>query len=172
MPLTVNVGFSQKLGRPDFGSIGASCQVECEFDGSLLDHDPDAFQTKIRELYAACARAVQEELGRRQTDEPHIAPAPANGSRKAAKESKASAAATQNGASNHQASSRQIDYLQQLARQIPSVGVRKLDSLAQRVCGKPIAALSSFDASSLIDTLKAIKEGRLDVEAALKGEGG
>jgi hypothetical protein len=50
------------------------------------------------------------------------------------------------------------------------VGIRRLESLAQRVCNKPIAELSSFDASSLIDTLKAIKEGKRDAEAALSGE--
>jgi hypothetical protein len=110
MPLTVTVGFSQKLGQPDYGSLGASCQVECEFDGGLLDHDPDTFQTKIREMYAACAQAVQDELARREAEEFHKSPAPTNGSRKAAKEPKAStASATKNGASNHQATSRQID---------------------------------------------------------------
>jgi hypothetical protein len=172
MPLTVTVGFSQKLGQPDYGSLGASCQVESELDGSLLDHDPDTFQTKIREMYAACAHAVQDELTRRQAEEFHNSPAPENGSRKATKESKSSATpATHNGAPDHRASSRQIDYLKQLARQIPTVGARQLESLAQRVCSKPLASLSSFDASTLIDTLKAVKEGRLDVEAALQGEG-
>jgi hypothetical protein len=174
MALTVNVGFSQKLGQPDYGSIGASCHVECELDGGVLGHDPNIFQQKVQELYAACAQAVEDELGRHQAERTEAPAMPANGSRKATKQTKAAAApekATPNGATNHHASSRQLDYLQQLARQIPAVGVRKLESLSQRICGKPMASLSSFDASSLIDTLKAVKEGRLDVDAALKGEG-
>jgi hypothetical protein len=63
-----------------------------------------------------------------------------------------------------------MDFLEQLARQIPQVGARRLESLAQRVCKNPVVQLSSFDASSLIDTLKAIKDGNLDIEAALTGD--
>lgn len=175
MPLTVNVGFSQKLGQPDYGSIGASCNVECELDGILLGN-PDEFQSKVRDLYVACAQAVDEELQRHGADRRQSAATSANGSGMAAKPPKAAAAepATEkpNGTTNHHASSRQLDYLHRLARQIPAIGGRKLESLSQRICGKPLAGLSSFDASSLIDTLKAVKDGRLDVDAALKGEGG
>ncbi len=56
-----------------------------------------------------------------------------------------------------------------MARQIDGLGGRRLEALAQRICGKPLANLSSFNASSLIDTIKAIKAGKLDVEAALQG---
>jgi hypothetical protein len=172
MPMTVNVGLSQKLGQPDCGSIGASCHVECELDGGLLDYDPNMFQSKIRELYAACAQAVHDELGRHQPDQPHNSPAPANGQGKKTKESKAPGVpATQNGSSNHQASARQIEYLERLARENAELGKRRLETLSQRMHGKPIAGLSSFEASGSIDTLKAIKEGRLDLQAALEGGG-
>ena len=128
MPMTVNVGLSQKLGQPDYGSIGASCHIDCELDGGLLDQDPHMFQCKIRELYAACAQAVHDELGRQQADQSHNSPAPANGKKKATEESKAPGVpATQNGSSNHQASARQIEYLERLARENAELGIRRLE---------------------------------------------
>jgi hypothetical protein len=171
--LTVNVGYSQKLGRPDFGSVGASCHLECELDGQLAFDDPEQFQSKIRELYAACAQAVEKQLSHHQSGNPDHVTTPRNGTRKASKEAKSAGPAESksatNGAANHRASGRQTEYLSQLARQIDGLGVRGLESLAQRICGKPLANLSSFDASSLIDTLKAIKARKLDVEGALQG---
>jgi hypothetical protein len=173
MPLTVNVGYSEKLGRPDFGSIGASCHIECELDGRLADDDPEQFRNRLRDLYANCAQAVQEELARRSLGEVVPRKMPTNGARKPGPNGatgRKTSSETQ-GANNHRASARQIEYLERLARENHSIGIRRLESLAERICGKPLAGLSSFDASTLIDTLKAVKEGRLDVDAVLQGEG-
>ena len=63
MPLTVNVGYSEKLGRPDYGSVGASCHIECELDGQLADDDPEQFQLKLRDLYAACVSSGSGGIG-------------------------------------------------------------------------------------------------------------
>ncbi len=76
MPLTLNVGMSRKLGQPDYGSIGASCNVSVELDVSLLTGDPDGFQRHVRNAYAACSRAVNDELAR-QSSAPLPAPATA-----------------------------------------------------------------------------------------------
>jgi len=171
MSMTVSVGYSEKLGQPNFGSIGASCHIECELDGRPVFDDPAVFHAKVRELYAACANAAKEELARHQAEQ-EASPEPRNGSLKDA-EGVASAAVgkvSPNGEPRqHRASKRQLEFLEQLARQIPRMGVRRLESLSERVCQKPLAELSSFDASSLIDTLKAIKQGTLDLEAAVNG---
>jgi hypothetical protein len=43
MPLTVNVGYSRKLGRPDFGSVGARCHVECERSAKKWGGEPQDY---------------------------------------------------------------------------------------------------------------------------------
>ena len=66
MPMKLNVGVSRKLGLPNYGSVGASCNLELELDATLLERDLDAFHTKIRGAYAAAHRAVHDELARLQ----------------------------------------------------------------------------------------------------------
>ena len=66
MALKINVGFSEKLGQPDYGSVGASCNLECELDAELLFRDPERFRQRVQDLYAACTQAVHDELTRRR----------------------------------------------------------------------------------------------------------
>jgi len=190
MPLTLNVGISRKLGLPDFGSVGATCNVSVELDAALLTRDPDAFQRHVRNAYAACSQAVTDELARQTTpgmaalsgNGVHTAAAAPNGNGNGAAQAAPANAAAGNGNGNgngtsgngngngsHAASQKQMGYVNQLARQIRGLGVRKLDSLTGKMFGKPLAGLSSLDASSLIDTLKAIKDGSVSLEAALNG---
>ena len=172
MPLQLSIGLSKKQGLPDYGSVGASCSVVVELDSALLHQDLDTFHRHVRNAFVACSQAVNDELARQQqpsgsqTANPTpAAPSDGNGAQAAATNGNGH----RNGAKGGGASQKQLNYANQLAGQIHGLGVRRLESLADKMCGKPIAGLSSLDASGLIDTLKAIKEGRLDLDAALNG---
>jgi hypothetical protein len=81
MPLKLNVGVSRKVGLPDFGSVGATCNVEVELDGSLFKGDLEAFHAQVRHIYGAARRAVDDELARLQAQPTgtELTVAPSNG---------------------------------------------------------------------------------------------
>jgi hypothetical protein len=66
MPLKLNVGVSRKMGLPDYGSVGATCNIEVELDGSLLKGDLEAFHAQVSHAYGAARQAVHDELARLQ----------------------------------------------------------------------------------------------------------
>lgn len=66
MPLRLQIGLQQKIGMPNYGSLGASCHVELELDSQILDRHPENFQQEVERTYAACRQAVREELERAQ----------------------------------------------------------------------------------------------------------
>jgi len=61
--LKLNVGSNRKVGLPDYGSAGASCNLEVELEAGLF-HDLDGLHKVIKRAYAACNQAVQDELAR------------------------------------------------------------------------------------------------------------
>jgi hypothetical protein len=175
MAMKVNLGLSKKLGLANFGSVGATCNLELEMDQSLLQSDPEGFQQRVRRVYAIAAQAVSDELARQVGTQP----AGAAAGNAPAEPANAVAGPTGNGTGNrptgngqrtgngHTASAKQLEYARQLAGQIKGLGVRKLESLAQKMYQKPLAALTTLDASGLIDTLKAIKDGRINLDTVL-----
>jgi hypothetical protein len=66
MPLKLNVGVSRKIGLPDYGSAGASMNLELELEAGLLETDLDAFHKRVRTAYLEAQRAVVEEIARLQ----------------------------------------------------------------------------------------------------------
>jgi len=65
--LKLNAGFSRKVGEPNYGSRGASVNVELEVESSLVS-DPDGLLNRIRNLFALAKRAVDAELHNGQAD--------------------------------------------------------------------------------------------------------
>ena len=66
MPLKLNVGVSRKVGQPDYGSVGVSCNLELELDSTLIERDLDGFHARVRDAFIAARQAVQDELARVQ----------------------------------------------------------------------------------------------------------
>jgi hypothetical protein len=156
MPLTLCVGLSRKVGQPDYGSLGASCEVQVEVDPSLLRQDPDGLQRQVQQAYDACRRAVQEELAR------HASP----GTNGHANGQAANGRATNGGAANETASGNGRSNGSRGGRQATAAQVRAVHGLAARDrldlpaelrrrfgVDRP-EDLSLADASRLIDELK------------------
>ena len=175
--LRLNIGFNRKLGEANFSSRGASVNLEIEVESGVV-REPDKLQAKIDYLFKLAKASVDAQLN---GTSPPQQPQPAannngsNGNNGNGTHANASAGQTNgngssNGSSNgngHHASEKQLNFANQLAKGIRGLGARRLESLSGRMFGKPLAGLTSLDASSLIDTLKAIKEGRVSLDAAL-----
>ena len=162
MPMTISVGLSKKVGTANFGSVGASCNVSFEAGHDLLESDLAAFHRKVRNAFVVCRQAVQDELTRHHTQ------AGDNGTDDDVPTALATTASDGSGHRNgngHLASEKQMTFARQLAGQVKGLGVRRLESLAEKMFSKPLVSLSSMDASGLIDALKSIKSGEVDLAA-------
>jgi hypothetical protein len=159
-----NIGLTRKVGEANYGSRGASVSLELELESSLVN-DPQRLHSSIRQLFDMTRTAVEEELHR--NGQPDAA---TNGNGHHRQRPERPAPQTTAGSTNgHQASGKQIEYIARLAGQLPGFGPRRLEALAQKMFAKPLAGLTSMDASGLIDMLKAIKAGEVDLEKALNG---
>jgi hypothetical protein len=77
MPLKLNVGLSKKVGEPNYGSRGASVNVEMELDGALVA-EPGKLQDRIRQLFGVVRASLAEGLnGNNGHASPEGAPPPA-----------------------------------------------------------------------------------------------
>ena len=176
MPMKLNVGVCRKIGQANYGSLGASCDVQLELSDALIFDDPNAFQQRVRQAYAACERAVDEQLGASQqsngssnghaTCQRSESPAQHNGN---GSNGNGHSDNGHSGNGARTASEKQLTYARQLSGQIKGLGIRKLETLSETMFGKPLAGLTSLDASGLIDCLKDIKDGAIDLQAALNG---
>jgi hypothetical protein len=161
MKTTVTVRKSIYLTDRDSGDIVCSIELETAQDALLTA--PDAYHRQVRAVIESCRKVVNGEAVR---DEPpqEIAPVAVTGS--VIPERPRNGGEQKNGA---RASDKQLVYLRQLARLVPAVGLRRLEEVAQNVCGKATVVLSTSEASRLIDSLKAVKAGEVDINQILPG---
>jgi hypothetical protein len=175
MPLKTNVGVSRKVADNNYGSRGASVNLELELDSTLIQ-DPERFHDRIRQVFRLAQQAIDEELNRQQGNNTagHATNGTTNGqpaqsgNGHAATNGNATNGNGRNGHAASTASEKQLAYARQLAKGIQGLGIRRLESLAEKMLGKQIVALTTLDASGLIDTLKSIKAGEIDIKAVLE----
>ncbi len=154
MSLKLNVGVMRKVGQPDYGSVGASCNLELEIDTGLLERDLDGFHARVRDAYVAVHQAVHDELARLHAPvaTPHDSPAsPIRHS---------SNGHTSNGHAEHQPAGRsrpRKPATENQVRAIRSIAGRQhadLDGLLRDLGVQRPEDLSLRQASELIDMLK------------------
>ncbi len=61
MPMTLTVGLARKIGEANYGSRGASANLELELDSSLAS-EPNRLQDRIRQLFDLVRSSVEQEL--------------------------------------------------------------------------------------------------------------
>ncbi len=150
MPLKINVGLSQKVGLPDYGSLGATCHVEYEADSRLLLQDPSEFQRQVQQAYLACQHAVQNELSRHQTG--------GGGHPSSVNVNSTGTASTANGQQrvSRKATSSQVRAIHTIADRLQ---VDLTNWLQQKFGLHATNQLSIAQASTAIDELKALPAG-------------
>jgi hypothetical protein len=76
--LKLNIGLSKKIGEANFGSRGASVNLELELSSELAA-DPDRLKERIRFLFGLAKVSVEEELNGQATNGHSAAPVSVNG---------------------------------------------------------------------------------------------
>ena len=61
MPLKLSVGLSKKVGDANYGSRGASVNVEIELESALVSQ-PDQLKDRIRQIFNSLRSSLSEEL--------------------------------------------------------------------------------------------------------------
>lgn len=149
--LKLNVGFTKKVGEANYGSRGASVNLELELDSSLVG-DVDRLKERIRHLFGLAKASVDEEL--------------AAGAGQLAANGNSSAAAGNGHAAGKSNGRRRDGTRAATASQVRALNAiadrRKLDlaaMLAERFQIDDPAGLTITEASNLIDELKGEAAG-------------
>jgi len=140
--IKLNAGVSRKVGEPNYGSRGASVNVELELESAVVN-DTEALHEKIRTLFALAKRSVDEELGV-STSGGTPSQTPTNGTN-----------GGQNGTASRPATDGQKRAIWAICKKL---GLDQ-DEEAQATFDRPVSKLLLPEASQLIDRLKGLADG-------------
>ncbi|MGL6225853.1 MAG: hypothetical protein ACRC10_04405, partial [Thermoguttaceae bacterium] len=121
-----------------------------------------------REAYTACRAAVEDELENHRTRSQQetkrsAGPTGAFAAETPKKCPQAGYSKAKPGSSR--ASEKQQDYIHRLVNQVKGLSSQKLHRLCEQMYQKPVTSLSGLEASNMIDTLREVQAGRLDITA-------
>ena len=162
MPVQLNIGLNKKVGEANYGSRGASVNLEVELDSGVVD-DPDRLRTQIHKLFGLARQSLHAELhgddnNGHSDDSDGNGHHPTNGNgngfdryRVNAHESNKGNGHSSNGRSPRQATSSQVKAIHAIAGK--RIDVSRL--VKDRFNVQRPDDLSISDASTLIDELKA-----------------
>ncbi len=159
MTLKISVGLSKKVGQPNFGSLGASCQIEVELNGNEYRSEYHGsalqLQTKISQAFCICKAAVENELAIERQFQQQVLSSPSN-PRRSGDDVISNAKPVSNDRQTspvRNATAAQLRALERIAR----VAQVNLLGYAEREFGvQSIQQLTIRQASALIDRLKAL----------------
>ena len=144
MAVTITVGFSRKVGEPNYGSRGASLHVEIELERSAMD-DPERFESEVAGIFDRLREGVDREL-RREVPLPSDTGGSSEGDSGEPKSSNGRRPVPRRATPN------QIRAIESIARH-RGVGLSQL--LEIRFGGRTAEELSIVEASLLIDELQS-----------------
>lgn len=156
MPLKTNVGVNRKIADNNYGSRGASVNLEVELDSSLIQ-EPERFQDRIRQVFRMAQQAVEEELARQSTPNDQ-----ANGHESAVvNKGRTNGNSLHNGNGHSRAGGRKAtaSQIRAIHAIINRQGLDLVDTLRDHFGVEMAEDLSITQASQLIDSLKVQANG-------------
>ena len=169
MSVKLNIGLSRKVGEANYGSRGASINLEVELDNGVLN-DPGQLRERVHDLYVLARESVDEEL-QRPADAGPGEPSYANGNGRAQtngvangnghSNGHASNGHSNNGHSNNNGQNGRIEVARATQSQIRAIfaiskrqGLDPHTLISDRFRVHKMEDLTIREASALIDDLK------------------
>ena len=155
--IKLNCGFSRKVGEANYGSRGASVNLELELATDAAS-DANGLNDKIRRLFALAKKAVDDELNQQLAAgnaQPADVPSEPAGNGGGNGNGHGNGRPGPTSAAGDAATNKQVKLIMDLAR-TRKMNLSVVERLCQETCGvSDVYGLTKGHASAVIDRLKA-----------------